>query len=157
MTPAVVYLKKQNISYTLHEYHVDASSQNYGQDAADALGVEYGRVFKTLLVSLNGEPKNLAVCIVPVSSTLNLKAAAKAHGAKKAQMADPALAEKTTGYVVGGISPFGQKRALSTAIDDSALQYETIYTSGGKRGLEIEFAADDLLRALRAKSAPLTA
>ncbi|WP_196161077.1 Cys-tRNA(Pro) deacylase [Reinekea sp. G2M2-21] len=152
MTPAIVYLKKQKVAYTLHEYVLTHSSDNYGQDVADALNVSHERLFKTLLVSLNGDPKQLAVCIIPVSATLNLKAAAAAHGAKKAQMADPALAEKITGYVVGGISPFGQKKRLPMVIDDSALYFEQILTSAGKRGLQIEFAPQDLIRLLGVKS-----
>jgi Cys-tRNA(Pro)/Cys-tRNA(Cys) deacylase len=150
VTPAINFLKKHNITFTPHEYSMELGGGNYGQDVADALGVEHHRLFKTLLVSLNQEPKNLAVCIIPVSKTLNLKQAAKAFKAKKAEMANPDIAQKTTGYVVGGISPFGQKKRLPTALDASALDFNTVYTSGGKRGLQIEFSPSDLVSSLNA-------
>lgn len=155
MTPAILFLKKQKIPHKVHEYHLTKPGENYGQDVADELGVAHSRVFKTLMVSLDGDPKKLGVCIVPVAGTLNLKAAAKAHGAKKALMADPHIAEKTTGYVVGGISPFGQKKRLPTVLDESALTFETIFTSGGKRTLEIEFEPQALLAALKASTAAI--
>lgn len=155
MTPAIKALDKLGIPYTLHQYDIAQPGENYGQDVADALGVAHNRLFKTLLVSLNGDAKNLAVCIVPVSEQLVLKAAAKAHQAKKATMADPVIAETTTGYVVGGISPFGQKKRLPMVLDDSALSFETIFTSGGKRGIQIEFDPKALLSKLNATSGPL--
>ena len=155
MTPAVNYLKDHKIGHTLHHYNLTATTDNYGQDVADALGVSHHRLFKTLMICLNGDQRALAVCIIPVSATLNLKAAANALGAKKAQMADPTIAEKTTGYVVGGISPFGQKKRLPMVIDDSALNFEQIFTSAGKRGLQIEFAPADLIRALAVKTHPI--
>jgi Cys-tRNA(Pro)/Cys-tRNA(Cys) deacylase len=155
MTPAIVYLKQQKIAHQVHEYHLSKPSNNYGQDVADELGVPHARVYKTLMVSLDGDPRKLGVCIVPVAGSLNLKAAAKAHKAKKAQMADPKIAEKISGYIVGGISPFGQKKRLPTVLDASAMSFETIFTSGGKRTLEIEFAPQALLDALRATTADL--
>ena len=155
MTPAVNFLKQQKIAFSLYEYQLNEEPENYGQAVADALNVSHERLFKTLLVSLNGDPKQLAVCIIPVVATLNLKAAASALGTKKIQMADPAVAEKATGYVVGGISPFGQKKRLPMLLDQSALAFERILTSGGKRGLQIEFDPRVLLTALGAKSHPI--
>jgi Cys-tRNA(Pro)/Cys-tRNA(Cys) deacylase len=114
MTPAIIFLKKAKIPFHLHKYEVDIDQvDNYGQAVADQLNVSHHRLFKTLLVSLNGDDKHLAVCIVPVSETLNLKKAAKAHGAKSATMAKPELAQRATGYVIGGISPFGQKNSIN--------------------------------------------
>ena len=155
MTPAVTYLEKQNIPFKLHEYRLDGTPGNYGQAVADALNVGHERLFKTLMVSLNGEAKQLAVCIIPVATTLNLKAAAGALNVKKIQMADPIIAEKTTGYVVGGISPFGQKKRLTMILDNSALNFDTIFASAGKRGLQIEFAPSHLLTALSVQCHPI--
>lgn len=146
MTPAVKQLDQAGIDYRLHRFEADAGAEEgYGLAAARALGVEPERVFKTLLVAFNGDAKALGVCILPVTGTLNLKRAAKAHGQKSAQMADPAIAEKTTGYVVGGISPLGQKKRLPTIVDNSAGQLERLFVSGGKRGLDLELAVSDLL------------
>jgi len=156
MTPAINFLKKHKLNHTVHKYSVSKDTENYGQAVADELTVEHDRLFKTLLVSLNDEPKNLAVCIVPVSHQLNLKRAAKAHGAKKAEMANPELAQTSTGYMIGGISPFGQKRRLDTVIDESALSFQTIFTSAGKRGLQIEFQPNVLIKALNAKTGLIT-
>lgn len=156
MTPAIDCLTEYGVMFSTHEYQITAPTGHYGPDAARALGVPAERVFKTLLVCLNDQAKALAVCVLPVSTELNLKLAAKAHGAKKAQMADPALAEKATGYLVGGISPFGQKRTLPMVLDDSALTFETIFTSAGRRNLEIEFDPKDLIRTLNVKTAPLS-
>jgi Cys-tRNA(Pro)/Cys-tRNA(Cys) deacylase len=150
MTPAINFLIKENIRHTVHPYSLVNTEGNYGQAVANALNVTHDRLFKTLLISLNSEPTKLGVCIIPVSSTLNLKKAAKSIGAKKAMMAETAIAEKTTGYVIGGISPFGQKKRLPIVIDTTACQWETIFSSGGKRGLQIEVATEDLICALNA-------
>jgi Cys-tRNA(Pro)/Cys-tRNA(Cys) deacylase len=144
MTPAVQLLKRNKVAFELHTFNVSDSEEGYGVAAARALGVEPELVFKTLLVSFNGDPKALGVCILPVTHNLSLKRAAKAHGQKSAQMADPVIAEKTTGYVLGGISPLGQKKRLPTFIDESARQFDSMFVSAGRRGLEIELSPDDL-------------
>ena len=141
-TPATVALDAAGVDYEVRSYEHDAATPSFGLEAAAALGVEPGRVFKTLLVETDG---GLAVGIVPVARQLDLKAIAAAVGAKKATMADPKVAERVTGYVVGGISPIGQKRALPTVLDDSAAGFETVLVSGGKRGLDLELAPEDLL------------
>ena len=128
----------------MHDYEHDPNAGSYGLEAAAALGVDEARVFKTLLVSLQGGTAPLAVGIVPVESQLDLKAFAAVAGAKKASMADPKQAERVTGYVVGGISPLGQKKSLPTIIDTSATEFDTVYVSAGRRGLEIELAPNDL-------------
>lgn len=156
MTPAVALLKKSGIDYRLHEYHHDPAAPSYGDEAVQALGVPPQRVFKTLLISIAGTGgARLAVAIIPVCRQLDLKAAAAAVGAKKAVMAPVADAERSTGYLVGGISPLGQKRALRTLLDDSALHWPTLFVSGGRRGLEIELAPGDLQRLCRAETAIL--
>lgn len=144
MTPAINLAKKKKVAHTIHQYEHDPRSESYGLEAAEVLGQDPATVFKTLLFSLNGEARNLAVAIIPVDQKLNLKLAAKAAKAKKAEMADPEIAQKTTGYVVGGISPLGQKKALPTFIHSSALEKETMCVSAGKRGLEIELSPRDL-------------
>ncbi|WP_274880713.1 Cys-tRNA(Pro) deacylase [Vibrio harveyi] len=155
MTPAINLAKKKKVSHTIHQYERDPRADSYGLEAAEVLGQDPKKVFKTLLFCLNGEPKNLAVAIIPVDQKLNLKLAAKAAKGKKADMADPEIAQKTTGYVVGGISPLGQKKALPTFLHESATQQETICVSAGKRGLEIELAPKDLLSLTRGQFAPL--
>ena len=144
MTPAVNAARKAGIPFTLHEYRHDPRAGSYGLEAAEALGLDVARVFKTLVAAAEG--KGLWVAVVPVAGLLDLKALAQAAGAKRATMADPKAAERATGYVVGGISPLGQRQRLSTAIDASALQFDTIFVSAGRRGLEIELAPADLVR-----------
>ncbi len=155
MTPAINLAKKKKIVHTIHQYEHDPRADSYGLEAAEALGQDPKTVFKTLLFSLNGDPKNLAVAIIPVAGRLNLKQAAKAAKGKKAEMANPDIAEKTTGYVVGGISPLGQKKSLPTFLDISAQALKTICVSAGKRGLEIELAPQDLLTLTRGQFADL--
>ncbi|WNJ94597.1 Cys-tRNA(Pro) deacylase [Vibrio ruber] len=155
MTPAIRLAKKKKIPHTIHQYEHDPSHTSFGLEAAEVLGQDPKKVFKTLLFALNGEPKSLAVAIIPVDQKLNLKLAAKAAGVKKAEMANPDIAQKITGYVVGGISPLGQKKMLPTYIHTSAEQQETICVSAGKRGLEIELAPRDLAALTRATFLPL--
>ncbi|ELB2835811.1 Cys-tRNA(Pro) deacylase [Vibrio alginolyticus] len=155
MTPAINLAKKKKIPHTIHQYEHDSRADSYGLEAAEVLGQDPKTVFKTLLFCLNGEPKNLAVAIIPVDQKLNLKLAAKAAKGKKADMADPEIAQKTTGYVVGGISPLGQKKALPTFLHKSAAEQDKICVSAGKRGLEIELAPRDLLSLTRGQFAPL--
>lgn len=151
-TPATVALEAAGVSYTPHVYEHHESATNFGEEAAAALGLREEQVFKTLVVSVDGA---LAVAIVPVANRLDLKAIAAAVGGKKATLADPALAEKRTGYVVGGISPVGQKTRLRTVLDESALSYPSIFVSGGRRGFDIEVAPTDLARITEAVSAPI--
>jgi len=133
------------IAHQVHEYEHDPAHESYGLEAASKMGVPAARVFKTLVVRL--DQKTLAIGIIPVSSMLSMKQIAKAAGAKKAEMADKSSVERTTGYVLGGVSPLGQKRRLKTIIDSSAKVYPTIYVSAGRRGLEIELSPDDLKQA----------
>lgn len=142
MTPGINIARQHKIVHRVHEYAHDASSESYGLEAAEKLGVPGEQVFKTLVVALDN--KALAVGVIPVSSMLSMKLIAKATGAKKAAMADPADVERTTGYVLGGVSPLGQKKRLKTIIDSSAEKFATIYVSAGRRGLEIELSPADL-------------
>ena len=151
-TPATVALTRAGIPYEVRAYDHDPRATSYGLEAADALGVDPARVFKTLLASLDGR---LVVGIVPVSGQLDLKALARALGGSKAVMAEVAAAERATGYVAGGISPVGQKRAHRTVLDDSALEHETILVSGGRRGLDIELAPGDLVAITAAVTATI--
>ena len=143
MTPAINAAKKAKINYTVHEYSHDPSCDSYGIEAAHKLEKPEERVFKTLVVSSGS--KELAIGVLPVSSRLNMKLIAKALGAKKASMADARDVERTTGYVLGGVSPLGQKKRLKTIIDSSALEYQTIFVSAGRRGLQIELNPQDLM------------
>lgn len=154
MTPAVDFLKKHDVPFRLHDYDSDPTATSYGDEAAQKMGVPADRVFKTLIVSLVDE--SLAVGVVPVSAMLNLKSIAKVLGAKKAVMAEPTRVERVTGYVLGGVSPVGQKKLLPTIIDERAGSFDTIFVSGGRRGLEIEIAPGDLCAVLNARFAKIS-
>ncbi|MFI6596718.1 Cys-tRNA(Pro) deacylase [Nonomuraea sp. NPDC050536] len=151
-TPATVALTKAKAEFTLHPYDHDPGAQAYGEEAADALGVPYDRIFKTLVAEVES---GLAVAVVPVSGKLDLKALAAALKSKRAAMADAAKVERVTGYVLGGISPLGQRKQLPTVVDASALDFETIYFSAGKRGLQIETAPTNLITLTRAVTADI--
>ena len=140
-TPATKLLKSAGIEFTEHEYVHDPNSTSFGLEAAEKLGVDPNRVFKTLVANVD---ETFAVAIVPVNQQVSLKSLARALGAKRATMADPAQAARQTGYVVGGISPLEQKRLLATVIDQSAKQFGTILISGGRRGFDIELSPIDL-------------
>ncbi len=155
MTPAINLAKKAGVKHSIHEYVHDAAHHSYGLEAAEKMGVSPQRVFKTLVVSL--ETKELVVGIVPVSLMLSMKQIAKAAGARKAVMAAAADVQRSTGYVLGGVSPLGQKRRLRTFIDVSAQQFETVMVSAGRRGLEIELSAADLQTLSSAKFAEIAA
>jgi Cys-tRNA(Pro)/Cys-tRNA(Cys) deacylase len=142
MTPAIIETKKSKTPFTVHQYDHDPSCESYGAEAANKIGIAEEKVFKTLVVEL--ATKELVVGIIPVSSKLNMKLIAKAYGAKKAGMAGALTVERTTGYVLGGVSPLGQKKKLRTIIDVSAAQYSTIFVSAGRRGLELELNPQDL-------------
>ncbi|MFE7565779.1 Cys-tRNA(Pro) deacylase [Streptomyces sp. NPDC057539] len=151
-TPATVALTAAGTPYTLHAYEHDPASPSYGEEAAEALGVSPDRVFKTLVADVDGE---LAVAVVPVAGSLDLKALAAAVGGKRASMADPVTAERTTGYVRGGISPLGQRKRLRTVVDASAEAHATICVSAGRRGLEVELSPADLASLTSAVLAPI--
>lgn len=151
-TPATVALIQAKVAFEVHAYEHDPAAPSYGTEAAEAMGVEPRRVFKTLLADVDGK---LVVAVVPVSGQLDLKALASAAGGKKAAMADPGAAERATGYVLGGISPLGQRKKLLTVIDRSALEFETVFCSAGRRGLEIELAPADLVRLTGASTAAI--
>ncbi|MCE7554643.1 Cys-tRNA(Pro) deacylase [Aliivibrio fischeri] len=149
MTPATKLLKKAKIEHQVLEYHHDPKAQAYGLEAAKKLGLDQKEVFKTLVVQV--DEKELVVGIIPVAEQLSMKLIAKAVKGKKAKMADPAVVQKTTGYVLGGVSPLGQKKRLKTVIDITAESLESIYVSGGKRGLDIGLAPKDLQQVLNAQ------
>ncbi|WP_417512792.1 Cys-tRNA(Pro) deacylase [Marinobacter sp.] len=153
MTPGINAACKAGITHTIHEYHHDPASTGYGNEAAEKMGVDPARVFKTLVVTVDG--KSLAVGVVPVTDMLSMKLIAKAAGGKKASMADPQEVQRRTGYVLGGVSPLGQKNRLMTLIDVSAQDFDTIYVSAGRRGLEIELSPGDLARLTGGRFAPL--
>ncbi|MEU4365019.1 Cys-tRNA(Pro) deacylase [Promicromonospora sp. NPDC023987] len=152
-TPAVVSLEQAGVPHTLHAYEHDPSSDlSFGMEAAEAIGVDAPQVFKTLLADVDGK---LVVGIVPVDRKLDLKALARAAGGKRAAMAEPAAAERATGYVVGGISPLGQKTRHVTVLDESAEAYDVVYVSGGRRGLDVGLAPAALLTLTGGTTAPI--
>ncbi|QNE14331.1 Cys-tRNA(Pro) deacylase [Pseudarthrobacter sp. NBSH8] len=151
-TPATAALAGAGVPFVLHPYAHDPTAASYGMEAAEALGIAPEKVFKTLMVDVEGR---LAVGVVPVSGNLDLKAFATALGAKKASMADPAVAERRSGYVLGGISPLGQRQSSPTVVDSSALDLGTMLVSGGKRGLDVELAPGDLIRLTSAVTAAI--
>jgi len=144
MTPAINAAKKNRVAHKIHEYDHDESNESYGLEAAEKMGVPAERVFKTLVISLDNE--ELVVGVIPVDSMLSMKLIAKAAGGKRAAMAGKADVERSSGYVLGGISPLGQKKRLKTIIDSSAENFSTIYVSAGRRGLEIELSPADLAK-----------
>lgn len=151
-TPATVALTRAGVAFTTHSYEHDPAAASYGLEAAEVLGLPHEQVFKTLLADVDGA---LVVGIVPVASRLDLKAIATAVGGKRAAMADPRVAERSTGYVVGGISPIGQRKALRTVLDTSAERYDVVYVSGGRRGFDLGLAPADLVALTRATLAPI--
>jgi len=153
-TPATALLTRQKVPFTLHTYEADPAATSYGAGTAAALGLDPGRLFKTLVATVDGK---LAVGIVPVSGSLDLKALAAALGGKRGSMAEPSAAERATGYVTGGISPFGQRSRLPMAVDLSVSDWPTVFVSGGRRGLQVELAPDDLIRLTGAAVAPIGA
>jgi Cys-tRNA(Pro)/Cys-tRNA(Cys) deacylase len=153
-TPATVALTRAKVAHTVHAYEHDPAAGSYGAEAAAALGHDPRRVFKTLLADVDGA---LHVAVVPVAGSLDLKALAAAVGGKRAGMADPAVAERATGYVRGGISPLGQRKRLPTVLDASALEHPTVLVSAGRRGLEVELSPDALAALTGARIAPIAA
>jgi Cys-tRNA(Pro)/Cys-tRNA(Cys) deacylase len=151
-TRATVALTAAGIPFTEHAYEHDASNRRFGEEAASALGLDPAQVFKTLLVDVDG---SLVVAVVPVTGSLDLGALAAAVRGKRAAMADPALAQRKTGYLVGGISPIGQKTAHPTVLDETAELFDTVFVSGGKRGFDIELAPADLIAITAATVAPI--
>lgn len=146
MTPAVKLVLKRKITHKVHQYNHDPANQSFGLEAAEKLAQQPARVFKTLVVKLDND--SLAVAVIPVAKMLSMKLLAKALAAKKAEMADKTEVERVTGYVLGGVSPLGQKKRLKTVVDTSAKDFSSIFVSAGKRGLEIELAAEDLVALL---------
>lgn len=149
-TQATVALTAAGVEFTVHEYAHDARAESYGLEAAEAMGIDPARVFKTLFADLDGA---LVVGVVPVAGQLDLKALARALDGRKATMADPRAAERATGYVVGGISPLGQRKAHPTVVDSSALDHETVFVSAGRRGMEVELSPAELVRLTAARVA----
>jgi Cys-tRNA(Pro)/Cys-tRNA(Cys) deacylase len=153
-TPAIALLVKQKVAHQVHEYDHDPRSASFGQEASELLGLPAERVFKTLVAEVDGQ---LTIGVVPVAGQLDLKALAAAAGGKKAKMADVAAAERATGYVAGGISPLGHRKRLPVVVDSSANEHDTIFCSGGRRGLEIEVAPADLIALATATVAAISA
>lgn len=155
MTPAINQLKQKKKTFNIHQYQHDANAQSFGIEAVEKLSLNAAQVFKTLVICT--DTNQLAVAIVPVMFKLNLKLVAKALKVKKVKMAEANRVETTTGYVLGGVSPLGQKRALTTVIDKSAQDFTNVFVSGGKRGLEIELSPQDLATMCRASFADIVA
>jgi Cys-tRNA(Pro)/Cys-tRNA(Cys) deacylase len=153
-TPALTAAARAGVRVVAHEYEVSHMVPDYGVAVAEAIGQDADRVFKTLVVEVDGD--RLVVGVLPVAARVDLKALAAANGGRRAEMADPAKAERATGYVVGGISPLGQRKTLPTVIDETVDLFDTVFVSGGKRGLQIEIAPADLILLTRAQLAPLT-
>ncbi|MQA95911.1 MAG: Cys-tRNA(Pro) deacylase [Streptosporangiales bacterium] len=151
-TPATIAATRGGAAFSLHPYTADGTSESYGAEAADALGVPHERIFKTLVAEVDGA---LVVAVVPVAGSLDLKALAAAAGGKRATMADPAAAERSSGYVRGGISPLGQRKPLPTVVDATAYDFPTIYVSAGRRGLQMELSPADLAKLTNATTAPI--
>jgi Cys-tRNA(Pro)/Cys-tRNA(Cys) deacylase len=151
-TRAIELLGRLGVAHTVHRYDHDPASRSYGREASDALAVPPDRLFKTLVADVDGR---LTVAVVPVAGNLDLKALAAAVGGKRAAMADPADAEKSSGYVTGGISPLALRRQLPVVVDDSALRHPTVFCSAGQRGMQIELAPADLVAAAGASTAPI--
>ncbi len=155
-TPATIAADQAGIVYRMHAYEHDTAVASYGLEAASALGIESCRVHKTLVASVERMPRaEFVVAVVPVDAQLDLKALALAVGSKRAEMADATDAERSSGYVLGGISPLGQRKPLTTVVDEDAMLFDTIYVSAGRRGLEIELSADDLVKITNAMYAPI--
>jgi Cys-tRNA(Pro)/Cys-tRNA(Cys) deacylase len=153
-TPAIQALEEAKVSHRVHEYEMPADDEeaSYGEAVARAIGADPARVYKTLVALVDRDP---VVAVVPVGGALSMKALAKARHGKRAQMADPADAERLTGYVVGGISPFGQRRRLPMVVDDSLAEHGTVFVSGGRRGIQVEIIPEDLIRLTGAARAPI--
>lgn len=162
MTPAILLLEREGVAHGVHEYERGEELRDFGREAAEALGLPFDQVFKTLLVDvaggeITGRGDDTVCVVVPVSCQVSMKAVASAVGAKRASMCAPDAAERMTGYVVGGISPLGQRKRLVTVLDETVELFGTVYVSGGKRGLDISLAPSDLARLLDATVAPITA
>lgn len=153
-TPATTLLAKRQVAHTVHAYEHDPKAESYGLEAADALGIEPGRVFKTLVAEVDG---SLTIGVVPVTGQLDLKALAAAAGGKRARMAEPTAAQRATGYVLGGISPLGHRSRLPVVIDSSAHDWPTVFCSAGRRGLEMELDPAELIRLTNATVAAIAA
>jgi len=156
MTPAIKLLQKQKIGFEVREYSTEDASENYGMQAAAVLGQSPLQVFKTLLAVVDGNDRKPVVAIIPVATQLDLKKLAHHFQGRKATMADPVVAERVTGYIVGGISPIGQKQRLKSCIDITASNFDTIYVSGGRRGLQLELKPDDLVGVINATTADVS-
>jgi Cys-tRNA(Pro)/Cys-tRNA(Cys) deacylase len=156
MTPAIALLDQEEVAFVALEYDRGDELRDFGREAAESLGLPYDQVFKTLLVEIDAD-RDPVVAVVPVSCKVSMKLVAAAVGGKRAAMCDPADAERITGYVVGGISPLGQRKRLRTVLDETVELFDTIYVSGGRRGLDIALDPVDLVRLLDATVAPITA